>query len=396
MRSAARFVLSALSVALIAWPARADDVEQAKALFSAGAAAYDKHDYLGAIRAFEGAQHLAPRPPIVFSLAQAHRRQFYVDGDVAHQRAAIDLFRGYVKDVPSGGRHEDAMRALQELGALAPPQQDVASVSVNSSGTPGARVALDGAAPVDAPLIGPVSAGKHRAVISAEGFVSETREITAINGQIVALDVPLKEKPAQLAVNAPDGASVDIDGRPMGTTPVSSIELAPGPHVIAIAKNGHDAYVDELDLGRGEQRRVDAPLPATKQRHVAVGMLIASAVAVAGAGVCAGFAGYYFGVAEGVLNKQRTQLIDANDVATYDDARAMRGGFLIATGVAFAGAAVLAATGLVLFVFDKPSTSAPKLRREKPATPNKAEPGEFSVAPMLSPNGFGASALVRF
>jgi len=165
MRALARAaLLLALAAPRLAF---ADDVARAKTLFLAGAAAYERHDYVGAIEAFEGAQKLAPRPAIVFSLAQAHRRQFYADGNTDHQRAAIDLFREYIKDVPSGGRHEDAMRALQELGALAPQAASVvARVSINSSGTPGARVSLDGADPVAAPLIGPVKAGPHRAVIS--------------------------------------------------------------------------------------------------------------------------------------------------------------------------------------------------------------------------------------
>src|SRR5450432_522752 len=159
-----RALLSLAMLVTLAAPAHAQDVEQAKALFLAGAAAYEKHEYGAAIQAFEGAQRLAPRAPIVFSLAQAHRRQFYVDGNADHQRAAIDLFRDYIKQVPTGGRHDDAMRALQELGALAPQHtHDVASVSINSSGTPGARIALDGATAVDAPLIGPVTAGKHHA-----------------------------------------------------------------------------------------------------------------------------------------------------------------------------------------------------------------------------------------
>jgi hypothetical protein len=384
---------------LAATPARAGDVDQARALYVAGVAAYDKHDYQGAIQAFEGAEKLSPRTSIVFALAQAHRRQFYVDGNAAHQRAAIDLFREYVKRVPSGGRHEDAMRALQELGALGAPQQDLARVSINSSGTPGARVSLDGAPAVEAPLIGPVSAGKHHAVISADGFVSETRDITAVNGQIVALDVPLKEKLARVQIAALSGAAVEVDGRPMGETPLRTpLELPPGAHVVAVTKNGHDAFVTELAVGRGEQRRLTAALPTSKQRTIAIGFFVASAAAAAGAGVCAGLEAYYFGQAQRILDKQKQQNIDLQDVAAYDDARTLRADFLVAAGLAFAGAAVLAATGVVLFVFDKPNaTGAPRVERKEPKPREGApEPLDVAVVPLVSPYVLGASAEVRF
>jgi hypothetical protein len=378
--------------------AHADDVEQAKALFSAGAAAYEKHDYAGAIRAFEGAQRAAPRPPIIFSLAQAHRRQFYVDGNVDHQHQAVELFREYVKQVPNGGRHEDAMRALQELGALS-VQRDATSISINSSGTPGARVSLDSAPPIAAPLIGPVSVGKHHAVISADGFVTEERDVTAVEGQIVALDVPLKEKQARITITAPSGARVTVDGRPMGETPLSSpLELVPGQHVVAVSKNGHEGYLREITLARGDERRVDAPLGITKQRRVATGLLVASGVTVVAAAAFAATAAAFLGQANAILNKQSTQNITPADVDTYNYDRDMRGAWLIAAGASFAGAGILAATGLVLFAFDNPTaggSATPDERKTQP-TPRKTEPSDLAITPMISPTTLGATVVFRF
>jgi len=387
--------LALVAMMLVAPSVRADNVQEAKALFLAGAAAYEQHNYVGAIRAFEGAQKLAPRPANLFSLAQAHRRQFYRDGNSAHEKAAIDYLREYVKEVPEGGRHDDAMRALQELGALQ-PQQDVASVSINSSGTPNARVALDGAAPVEAPLIGPVSPGKHHAVISADGFVSEARDVTAINGQIVALDVPLKERPARVVIDSPPGAAVAVDGRPVGETPLAPLELPAGAHIVSISKNGHEAFVRDLDLARGDEQKLTAPLHVTRQRTIATGMLVASAVVVLGAGTCTAFAAYWLGQANGVLGAQRRGPITLDDVARYDDARAMRNDFLIAAGISFATAGALAATGLVLFVFDKPDTTGEARGHEGPKPETKPTPVDFSFAPLVSPNVLGATALVRF
>jgi tetratricopeptide (TPR) repeat protein len=374
----------------------ANAVEQAKALFNAGAAAYERHDYAGAIRAFEGAEQKAPRPAIVFSLAQAHRRQFYVDGNAAHQKTAIELFKQYAKDVPSGGRHEDAMRALQELGALS-PQQEVASVSVNASGTPNARIALDGAPSVEAPLIGPVTPTKHHVVVTADGFVTEERDITAVNGQIVALDVTLKEKPAVVTIAAPGGAAVQVDGRPVGETPLlAPLQLGSGAHLITLAKNGHDAFSSELDLARGESRTLTAPLPTTKQRSIAIGMLVSSGIVALGGGVCAGFAAGFFNAAQSINSKIGKVNITADDASSYATYKDLRLAMLYASGISFATAAVLAATGLVLYVFDSPVPSAPRTERGPKPTEHKTEPTEISIVPTIGPNAFGASALLRF
>ena len=389
-----------LAVATLARAAVAQtpaQLDQAKALFTAGAAAYDKHDYLGAIRAFEGANQIAPRPAIVFSLAQAHRRQFYVDGNPAQQKSAIDLFRDYVKAMPEGGRHEDAMRALQELGALS-PQQDVASVSINASGTPGARVSLDGATPVEAPLIGPVSAGKHKATITADGFATETRELTAVNGQIVALDVALKERPAIVTIDAPAGAAIAIDGRATGQTPLATpLELGAGGHVISLVKNGHEAYSAQLDLARGETRKLDAHMPTTKQRSIAIGTFVASGVVLVGAATSMAFAAAFLGDATRISNQaQNIGPITEADRLQYNNDLELRRDFLIGGGIAFAAAGVLAATGLVLWVFDTPSPTNDIKSDHGPKPTEKKPSPDLAVIPIVSPSVAGASALLRF
>jgi hypothetical protein len=372
--------------------------EQAKALFLAGAAAYEAKNYIGAIRAFEGAQQLAPRPANLFSLAQAHRRQYALDSIPAHRTAAIDLFREYVKQVPKGeGRHDDAERALEELGATQQPQQEVASVSINSSGTPHAHVSLDGAAAVDAPLIGPTTPGKHHAVISADGYTSEERDVTAVTGQIVAVDVPLREKLARLVINAPTGAAIVVDGRPAGETPLAApLAIGAGAHVVAITKNGHEGWVSELDLARGEDRKIDAPLPTTKQRTIALALLVAGGVAVVGGATCAALAKFYLDQANGIVASGKTQQLqldpDYNNWKFDVDAR---GAMLIASAASFASAVVFAGTGLALYVFDKPSTTAAMSEHTNKPTERKT-PTDLTITPVATWNSVGVSALLRF
>jgi len=398
-----RRLAAAAFVMALASPALADEAtDQAKMLFSAGAAAYEKRDYTQAIQAFEAAQKLAPRPAIVFSLAQAHRRQYYAEGKAEQLKAAVDGFREYIKEVPRGGRHEDAMQALQELGANADRghEQDVASVSINSSGTRGAHIVVDGGMASEPPLIGPLATGSHRVVISADGYVTETRDITAVAGKMVALDVPLREKPAHVALDAPGGAKVDMDGRPMGETPLSApIETTPGTHLLSITKNGHDAFVREIELARGEDRRIDAPLPASRQRKIALAMIGTAAVAGVTSAAFLSVTLVEQSQANQLANIQATRALTKEEGAQYTDLRQTRNDWLVATAATFAGAVTLGAVGLLLYAFDAPSTSAARhdMDRPKPkTTPEHKEPTELAITPILSPNVIGASAILKF
>src|SRR5687767_7689921 len=79
-------------------------VLEAKKLFDAGRQAYEATDYLTAARAFAQAQELAPRPAIIFSMAQAYRQQYFLDRDLGHLRRAISLYDQYLQEVEKGGR----------------------------------------------------------------------------------------------------------------------------------------------------------------------------------------------------------------------------------------------------------------------------------------------------
>src|SRR4051812_9930626 len=59
-------------------PARGEAAD-ARLYFNAGARAYAAGKYVPAIRAFEEAYRIEPRPGLVFSIAQAYRRQYFID-----------------------------------------------------------------------------------------------------------------------------------------------------------------------------------------------------------------------------------------------------------------------------------------------------------------------------
>ena len=94
-------------------------LEEAKVLFVAGDKAYSAGNFPAAIRAFQEAYKKAPLPPLLFSIAQAYRREYAIGRKPENLREAIAHYRKYIELVPQGGRRADAAAALAELEVMA-------------------------------------------------------------------------------------------------------------------------------------------------------------------------------------------------------------------------------------------------------------------------------------
>lgn len=408
------WLLAAGLLVATASPARAQDAtQQAKTLFDVGAQAYQAGNFQAAIQAFGEAYRLAPRAGILFSMAQAHRRQYFIGKRPEHLREALRAYREYVAKVEQGGRRAEAAQAIAELEPMAerldktpeasrpPPEVKPQTRVMVTSQTRDATIALDGARAVELPLIAEVKPGKHTLEVSAPGYFPEKREIQAADGGVVALDIPLRERPSVLTIAAGAGADVTIDGRLSGATPLAKpIELTPGSHLVSLTKGGHRAFAEEIDLGRGEARTLTVKLEQTPQR-IASYMLIGvgAAGAVAG-GVLAGFAVREQKLAQDIdAQREKGGLAEAK-IADYDEHRAARDEYRRAAGIALGGALLVGGTGLLLFVFDRPGATAAPRRRDdapKPAAPQPRDaPMEMSAVPLIGPGLYGASLSGRF
>jgi len=81
---------------LLTWsPAHADRTSAAR-FFSAGQQAFEKGDYLTAIRAFGLSERAKPHPSTAFALAQSLQNQAEKDRDVAKVQRAVDLYRQFL------------------------------------------------------------------------------------------------------------------------------------------------------------------------------------------------------------------------------------------------------------------------------------------------------------
>ena len=368
-------ILLAASVA----SAQTAGVEQAKTFFTAGAQAYDRGDFVGAIQAFERANQLSPRPAILFSIAQAYRRQYYVDGKPDNLRAAVKNYREYLKEAPDGNRKADASQALAELGPAADRLGEgngtgavAKSTRVSlGSNAPGAVVSMDGTPASPAPFIHDVLPGDHTFVVSANGFVTRTESIRIAEGDFAAREVQLKELPGKLYIRTEAGAQVLVDGRIVGSAPFPSyVEVEPGSRQVAATHNGFEPVVREVEVARGETKKIDIGLAATGQRRISRVLL-----GLGGAGVLTGgiFMGISFAAqstAKSLREKRDLQGLVGDELASYEGARSDRNTWLGAGLVAFGMSAAIGGTGLLLYLFDQPplNLTAPKSEK-KPETP---------------------------
>jgi PEGA domain len=382
-------------------------VEQAKMLFSAGAKAYESGQFKAAIQAFEEANRIVPKPQIVFSIAQANRRQYFLDKDPEHLRAAIKNYHAYVDTQKEGGRIADAAQALAELEPIAaktdlstaapprPTQKDPARLMVMTQ-VEEAQVSIDGK-PIKTGMAMEVAPGKHHVSTSAQGYFPDERDVQAVASALLPVDVPLKEKPAHLTVNGAAGAQVSVDGRPVGTTPLTTpVEMPSGVHFISVTKNGYRAYSQEIDVARDERKNLAVDLGATGQRTLAYALLLGGGAAVVAGGVFTVAALKNQNDAQKILDRHDASQITPKDAESYDAARNRRDDWTKAAIVAFAAGGVTAATGLVLFFFDQPTVSVAPSRlderpRPAPKPPPPREPMEVSFRPVLGPGYAGVA-----
>ncbi len=130
--------------------------------------------------------------------------------------------------------------------ALAP---DWAEVSLSSE-PPGARISSGGEALGVTPATVPIASGTGEIELRLEGFKPWRQPLTVTAGQKLELPlVRLQETDGLLSVTSvPAGATVSIDGRYRGLTPLE-VEVAPGQvHQVLVAKPGHEAVTRSVSV----------------------------------------------------------------------------------------------------------------------------------------------------
>jgi hypothetical protein len=388
--------------------------DDSRTYFDIGAKAYGAARYTDAIQAFEEAYRRSNRPGLLFSLGQANRMEYVARSDPLRLQDAVRYYTEYLSREPNGKRAGEATEQLARLKpqlermgasvpaapppAMAPPSKPRVMIS---SPTKGVRVTFDGK-PVPHPFIAEVAAGKHKVMLSAPGHEDYSREVVvdAKTGS-PPLDIPLKELPAYLIVDAPDGAEVSIDGRLEGTTPLPPLKVTPGKHFVAVTLNGRQAYSTRVNLKYGEKKRLSPDLPSTGQRTASWILIGTGAGAVLAGGALGFLALQKEQQAKDIASASENDGNQpASDLARYDDLRQRRDTLRLAAIISASSGVAIGSLGLMLRIFDEPRAPLPPAEENVPGAskPKPEAPAsmEISAAPFVAPGAAGAFIGGRF
>jgi serine/threonine-protein kinase len=119
----------------------------------------------------------------------------------------------------------------------------------------GAEVFLDGAKVGHAPLaLKDVTPGPHRVRVAQEGYAPAELGVEVAPGSASApLQFVLAAVTARLTLRSePPGATVKVDGRSVGVTPLESVPLDPGSRELRLEKAGFRSRVQRVEPKLGE------------------------------------------------------------------------------------------------------------------------------------------------
>jgi tetratricopeptide (TPR) repeat protein len=410
MKSATIFLLTTMLVSIAA-PAWADDDAQSRAYFETGAKAYEKGDYVNAIRAFEQAYALTKRPGLIFSIAQSYKRQYAIDSNPAHLRKSLEYYRRFLTEDKGGKRRGDATNSIMEVEAIlgrlpaeqqAPPTQTVETpqptlVSITTQ-VDDATISIDNATPRSLEPV-EVKPGKHKIVLQAPGYFPEERELFAADKQMTALDVPLRPIPAKITIAGRPGSTVTVDGAPRGILPFAGpIEVEAGQRNIIVSQSGFVTFAKDYDLGRGKELSITADLSRTRQRILS-GIMFGTGITFAGFGVLATLsaAGSFGEAAKIGLRWDNGETITAQELKDYNDYNTAQSEATVASTILFNLGAASAALGFLLYYFDDPKLPQVKPKKDD-TTPKKDTPGmrDMMFAPVTGPGYGGFAFSARF
>lgn len=366
-------VLAALLVPQLAQAQPAENESAARVMYEAGASAYAAGRFEAAVQALARAYALSPRATVLFSLAQAERRLFVLNGELSVSDSAVAHFKAYLEQVPQGGRRADAVQALGELAVLrarpAEPRAD-ARAEAGTAATrllisvepPSAEVRFDGVAKAERPLILETTPGPHTLVVEARGYFGETRQVSAVKDGVVATEIRLRAKPGKVKLSARAGTQVWMDGTRLGTTPLGPLEIEAGKHRFDFRSPGYAAEARFVSVARGAEVTVAAVLQLTTQRKVSHGLLVSGSGAAFLGGAAAVMAWVFERDAQAVDDAARGRNLSPEELSDHNRSLDRRDGWRTVSVASLAVAAGLLIGGGVLYAWNPETASVERSR----------------------------------
>ena len=132
----------------------------------------------------------------------------------------------------------------------------------------GATVHIDGRYAGKAPLKSILlTAGTHRLVVTHSDYARIEQEITVVGGKSLRLRLTLQAQTGSLTVTStPAGASVMIDGKRWGKTPLKEIKLPVGTHTVLVKTKGYKSSRKRITISPQRKENIDVVLTSVVKR----------------------------------------------------------------------------------------------------------------------------------
>lgn len=241
-------IATLLLVAEVAAAAPKGDDEAARLKKKGDASMLDAH-YEEALESYSASYKLTPNPALHYNRARAYEALGrHADALAAYEAFAKDATPELRAKVPGLDEHMNGVRKLVSTLTLNVPVK-------------GARVVLRSV--VLAHVGGPirVNAGKAKLEVTAEGYDAYEKELDLRGGESVTVDVTLAPHVVDgtLIISADPVATLAIDGKPFGSTPVEA-KLPSGSHTLTLSRPGYDTRTSTVVLATGERKQLSLTL----------------------------------------------------------------------------------------------------------------------------------------
>ncbi len=241
MRLLAPILAVYVAVMVVAAPALAqpDNRAKAKAAFARAAAAEERRDWRTAVDEYLTAYELAPHHDVLFNVAVVYEK-------LSELRQAAAYYGRYITDAPDAADRAKVERTIDGL------RRKPSTVTIESAPA-GAMIVVDGERKGRAPVELKLPGGQHQIVAEHAGTTS-TRVINVEFAEPAVVTLAVGGN-GTLVVNSNEaGATVRVDGAPVGVTPWRGA-LPPGRHIVIVEKVSFTTV----------ERVVDVPPDGTSQ-----------------------------------------------------------------------------------------------------------------------------------
>jgi hypothetical protein len=164
------------------------------------------------------------------------------------------LWRPAVRPVPTPVPVQRRPPVAKATPTPAPvPGATMGTLEVQAS-EPGAAVSLDGEALGNAPRSIVVGPGRHNVRVTKDGFEPWELDVHVVPGQTTRARARLSGEAPRLRVDSDvPGATVFLDRKFLGTTPLEARDVTPGSHRLNVSADGYELYGESVEIGRGVQ-----------------------------------------------------------------------------------------------------------------------------------------------